>query len=396
LDARAAFWEALIINKITEEGKAAHIPHQFYISLQKKDMQYKKGQKIKFLNEEGGGTISKIEGSIVYVTTTDGFDVPVKMQEIIPIQASSHSERLFLNETDKQETEVENNKTQEAEQIEQIEDNLSALINVPAYPKADLGIYLAIVPQNQQWMLTSDLDIYLINNTPTDILYNILLKENDNYIGFDYGSCPAKSKIFLQNTSRDNISKWAQGVVQSMFHIEKGAFYYNTISADFKLKSYKLLQSETAYTNLNFMEEDAFFNQLISLSAIEKHELDIPKKENIEQKVEVKSSPIPSKLAKFEKEDGVYEIDLHAEKIVEDYQSFSPDAIMQKQVHYFKRTLELAIAENLKSIVFIHGVGVGRLKYELKKVLDLYDDKIEHEDASILKYGVGATKVKIY
>jgi len=111
-------------------------------------MQYTKGQKVKFLNEEGGGIISKIEGSIVYVTTSDGFDIPVKMQEILPIKASTHSERLFLNETEKQETE-----TPEVV-AEETQDNISSLKNVPSSSKADLGLYFAFVPQNQQWVLT--------------------------------------------------------------------------------------------------------------------------------------------------------------------------------------------------------------------------------------------------
>jgi len=236
----------------------------------------------------------------------------------------------------------------------------------------------------------------LVNNTSTDILYNILLKENESFIGYDYGSCPAKSKILLEQINRDKLNKWEQGVVQAMLHQEKATFYYNSISIDFKLKSYKLMQSENAFTTLNIIDEKAFYKQLISLLAIEKHELDIPNKQQIEQKVEVKTRSLPSKLDKFKQKDGIYEIDLHAEKIIENHEKFSPDTIMQKQMHYFKRMIELAIAENVKNIVFIHGVGVGRLKYEIKKVLNIYEDKIEYEDASILKYGVGATEVKIY
>ena len=353
-------------------------------------MQYTKGQKVKFLNEEGGGTISKIEGSIVYVTTTDGFDIPVKMQEILPIKASTHTERLFLNENEKQETEIPEVVAEETE------DNLSPLKNVPSSPKADSGFYLAFIPQNQQWVLTSDIDVYLINNTPTDILYSILLKENDNYTGFTYGSCPAKSKILLEQINRDQLNKWEQGVVQAMLHQDQANFYYNTINIDFKLKSYKLMQSENAFTSLNIIDEKVFYKQLISLSAIEKHELNLPSKPpQPEQKVQA-VTVTTTKFEKFKQEDESYEVDLHAEKIIEDYQKFSPDTIMQKQLDYFKRTLELAIAENIKEVVFIHGVGVGRLKYELKKILDIYEDKIEHEDGSILKYGVGATKVKIY
>ncbi|MFP4019887.1 MAG: Smr/MutS family protein [Bacteroidales bacterium] len=44
-------------------------------------------------------------------------------------------------------------------------------------------------------------------------------------------------------------------------------------------------------------------------------------------------------------------------------------------------------------MVFIHGVGNGRLRYELRKSLDKDYPDLDYQDASFQEYGYGATLV---
>ena len=48
----------------------------------------------------------------------------------------------------------------------------------------------------------------------------------------------------------------------------------------------------------------------------------------------------------------------------------------------------------LQKIIFIHGVGIGRLKSEILKILQQYPN-LHYFDAPLSKYGVGATEVWI-
>ena len=49
-------------------------------------MKHKVGDKVRFLNEVGGGIISKITGSdMVYVMDEDGFEIPVSATEIVVV-----------------------------------------------------------------------------------------------------------------------------------------------------------------------------------------------------------------------------------------------------------------------------------------------------------------------
>ncbi len=64
-------------------------------------MKFKVGDKVKFLNETGGGVVSKIvSGSLVYVATTDGFELPTSTGDIIKMEAETKAEKMFSEDFD--------------------------------------------------------------------------------------------------------------------------------------------------------------------------------------------------------------------------------------------------------------------------------------------------------
>ena len=68
--------------------------------------------------------------------------------------------------------------------------------------------------------------------------------------------------------------------------------------------------------------------------------------------------------------------------------------IIDTQRNLFISCLEGAIEEKLQKIIFIHGVGNGTLKREITTILGQYPN-IHYFDASMQKYGCGATEVLI-
>lgn len=89
------------------------------------------------------------------------------------------------------------------------------------------------------------------------------------------------------------------------------------------------------------------------------------------------------------------EIDLHIEELMDNYSHLSNGQILEIQLRHFRKNLENAIAQGEKKIIFIHGVGNGVLKTEIRKILSNYDG-ISFHDASFRKYGFGATEVIIH
>lgn len=88
------------------------------------------------------------------------------------------------------------------------------------------------------------------------------------------------------------------------------------------------------------------------------------------------------------------EVDLHAEELIENFSHLSNFEIMTMQLQKFKSELDKGMRNNLKKIIFIHGVGNGRLKQEIISILK-NTEGISFQDASYREYGRGATQVNI-
>lgn len=89
------------------------------------------------------------------------------------------------------------------------------------------------------------------------------------------------------------------------------------------------------------------------------------------------------------------EVDLHIEELLENYKGMENAEIIRIQLSVFNKTLDNAILSKKRKIIFIHGVGNGRLKSEIRKILAGYD-RVTFYDASYKKYGWGATEVLIH
>ena len=88
------------------------------------------------------------------------------------------------------------------------------------------------------------------------------------------------------------------------------------------------------------------------------------------------------------------EIDLHIEKITTGFKGMTNYDMLTLQLDVAKRNLEFAISKRIPRIVFIHGVGQGVLKEELKYLFRRYD-QVKVSEADYKKYGMGAMEVYI-
>jgi len=87
------------------------------------------------------------------------------------------------------------------------------------------------------------------------------------------------------------------------------------------------------------------------------------------------------------------EIDLHIEKLRNDYQFINSAEILSIQLAYFQKMLDAAIVHQAPEIIFIHGAGNGTLRHEIHKILSKHQKIQTFMDARKEKFGYGATKV---
>lgn len=112
--------------------------------------------------------------------------------------------------------------------------------------------------------------------------------------------------------------------------------------------------------------------------------------DKIELKEEKTTQLTPTKTRKVD----WMEVDLHIGHLVDYPSKYSNYEMLQIQLQTVEDSLQKAREKQYNRVVFIHGHGSGKLKYELDKLLQTYA-KIEFYDASFRKYKQGATEVKL-
>ncbi|MCF8295899.1 MAG: DUF2027 domain-containing protein [Saprospiraceae bacterium] len=351
-------------------------------------MNLKVGDKVKFLDEEGGGIVSKIiSSSLVNVTTEDGFEIPTITSKLIKIekQDATESENMFIPDFD---IKIQNSNSKENLPVE----TTFSLPNYSSLEPKPKGIYLCFVPHNQNLLISGDMDIYLVNFSKFDILFNLHLKTNNNYSGFDYGSVAPHSKYLIQTIEREDLENWLSGNIQLLFHHENTKKLLHPSETDFKFKITRFIKEEN-YRAVSFMGEKSIVVSICEISELEK---DTEIVEKAEDNFKIGKSRIVTNntfIDKHKVDENSAEIDLHIGEIVENFSHLSKIEILTIQLDYFEKCLESALQNNIKQLVVIHGVGQGILKSEIRKAFEKYD--IEYFDAAIAKYGVGATEGRV-
>jgi hypothetical protein len=88
-----------------------------------------------------------------------------------------------------------------------------------------------------------------------------------------------------------------------------------------------------------------------------------------------------------------YEVDLHIEKLVANWRTLSPGTMLEVQRTACQKALELAISTHQERMVFIHGMGSGRLKKEIHSILNQTKGVYKFVSDYDTRYGYGATEV---
>ena len=91
--------------------------------------------------------------------------------------------------------------------------------------------------------------------------------------------------------------------------------------------------------------------------------------------------------------DAHMEVDLHIHELVEDQSGLPDRAKIAIQMDHFDRMMDIAKREKLRRIVFIHGVGQGVLRHQIRTSLDQHHPDCTFRDGDPRRYGSGATEV---
>lgn len=349
-------------------------------------MKFRIGDKVKFLNDTSKGIITGfMNEKIVLVKIEEGFEVPVLKDEIIPTGDSiEYSESFSMqdNETNNDQGDEENLTFIESNNSETPDEQRNQIINI-AY------IHAAHTEDN-----SPRLEMYLVNDGPYHIYYN-LGKQKAGNVNFISGEIlEADTKILIRGGNINELDALGKKFRFHCIFFKDGIYRFlvpfNTI---IDLSSVDLLQWKY-YKENDYFDEEAIIIPVYS----DKIEDDVSDEKEMKEMYltrEVKSKDIPviRKPKPEKKNSDISEIDLHITEILADNRGMSNGEILQVQLDRFTTALEGALKTDQKRIVFIHGLGNGKLKFEVRKLLDTKYSHHKYQDASFKEYGYGATMV---
>ena len=86
-------------------------------------------------------------------------------------------------------------------------------------------------------------------------------------------------------------------------------------------------------------------------------------------------------------------VDLHIEKITDDWKHFSNYEIVSLQLKTFEKYYDLALTHYFPSMIVIHGIGEGKLRNEIHDILRLKKEVKSFVNQYDSRFGYGATEI---
>ena len=255
-------------------------------------------------------------------------------------------------------------------------------------------ILLGFYPKNQANPLDGDIDIYLINDSAYYLLYTVGVRENAGDIRhIKGGELEPDSKLYIKTLAVKDI-----GLLQELSF---GLMKYRT--GRYRMQEPEQLELELNPVKLfrpNAFSDNDYFDEKVMLYKLSSNQKTLkdflpPSAEEIAKAMKEKKDN-PKKPISPKQPIEIEEVDLHIEILVDSYKGLSNGEILEIQLARFQTALDLGMRSGTKRMVFIHGVGNGKLKHEILRLLDTqYAGKVRYQDASFKEYGYGATMVML-
>lgn len=347
-------------------------------------MAIKIGDKVRFLSEVGGGTVTGFQGKdIVLVEDESGFDIPMPANECVVVETDSYNIK-------KRETKEE--KKQEEEVVVKPEINRVAS---ETREGEKLNVYLAYLPVDIKAINTTPFEAYLVNDSNYYLYYTYSAGENTNWIVRSHGVIEPNMKLFLEEFEKSSLNDMQRVNVQLIAFKTKPFTGKPAVSVDLRIDTVKFYKIHT-FKDTEFFEEPVLLYEIVrndvpvkqmNISAIELQNA-MNEKKNMNRPV---AEPIVKRKIKPE----ILEIDLHIDELLDTTAGMDNAAMLNYQLDTFRKVMDENLKNKGQKIVFIHGKGDGVLR---KAILDEMKRKYKSclsQDASFREYGFGATMVTI-
>lgn len=310
-------------------------------------MQFKLGDFVRFVDERREGFITRIiDEQMVGVTGEDDFEIPVLASKVTRVHGYNYDES---------------------------HSNPATAVDTKGEFQTK-GIFLAFVTDQKS---TSVVNFYLVNETSFQLLTTLTGEKSDRYKGEFAGVISPKSAVKIYTASLTELNNWPKFIIDIIYFSSQEVKPPTTLHIEEKFRAKDF---SGAKRKINILNQEGWL-------------LRLDEEELLIEPDKIKESFFKSAEEKKLIEKPDKEIDLHIEKLRDDFQFLNNAEILKIQIDFFKKTLDSAIVHKLHDIVFIHGVGNGTLRHEIHKVLSKHPQIKTFMDARKEKFGYGATQV---
>lgn len=313
-------------------------------------MKYKLGDFVRFVDERMEGYVTRIiNDEMIGVTGQDDFEIPVPVNKVTFV----HGHGLAAN-------------------AGQTNQSSAAIATAGAFK--DKGVYLAVTPDHKT---AAVVHFYLVNDTGYQLLLTLTTLQQQQYKGEFAGIIMPGTYERIYSAPLADLQIWPQFNLQLLYYTTQNKKLVDPliITEKFKAKDFSGQQKNVP-----------LLNQPGWLIRLDEDDLVIDTEK-------LKESFFKPAREKQTVDKPAAEVDLHIEKLRDDYQFLNSAVMLNIQLEHFKKALDAAIVHQLPEIVFIHGAGNGTLRHELQKLLSKNNRIQTFMDARKEKFGYGATKV---
>ena len=378
----------------------------------------KKGDKVRFLSEVGGGKVAGFQGKdIVLVEDEDGFEIPMPINEVVVVEQDDYAmSKMISAKMDVQKKAAEHVDTElhnDSRSIKAIlnEHDADVDMNVDEYDAADreityraqaqerqggnkLSAYLAFVPIDIKDVTNTRFETYLVNDSNYYLHYTYLTAEGNAWTLKAEGEIEPNTKLFVEEFGRDALNEMEHVAIQMIaFKRDKSFLLKPATDVQFRLDPVK-------FYKLHLFEENDFFETpALMYTIVENDEVARPlvvdAKRLKEQMYKEEKVVANTSKKKSKKDDGTLVVDLHADEVLETTAGMNSADILHYQMDIFKKTMDENRKKKGQKIIFIHGKGEGVLRQTIIHELNYRYKSCTYQDASFQEYGYGATQVTI-
>jgi hypothetical protein len=337
------------------------------------------GDKVKFLNDVGGGVVTRfLNKNMVMVENYDGFEIPYPILQLL----NTSDPELNIGSEKIQRTPVQ----QQITTTVKAEENKGVIIKGKESP----DFYFCIVPTDSTNPIGGEIELFLVNDSNFTVLYHYSHFKKGVSKSVKNGTVQSNSKVELESLLQNDLSELPEFGFQIIFFKKEENDWHEPVVKRFKVNPVKFYK-ETSFHPSPFFRKNALVLQISK--NILTTEIDKLTEEDFKKLVQEKEEKPATEKPVQKRTEDIVEIDLHINELLDNSAGLSNNQILEIQKEKVESEMKLAIQTGVKKIVFIHGVGQGVLKQEVINLLKTKFKKYYFQDASFKEYGYGATMI---